>query len=945
LPVALALALTGVSVLCYAPVRHFSFVSIDDPIYVLENPLLGAGFAWSVLRQVFTSTYANFWHPLTLLSLMLDVRLFGTAAGPMHVTALLLHISSTLLLFLVLVRATRRAWPSALAAALFAVHPLHVESVAWISQRKDVLSTVFWMATLLAYVAYARSPNWRRYALILACFTLGLMAKPMLVTLPFVLLLLDWWPLGRLNPQNINPQNTQNTQNINPQNTQSTQTINPQNTRNTQNINPQNTQNTQSINPQNTQNTQSINPQNTQSTQNVNPQNTQSTQNVNPQNTQSTQNVNPQNTQKVHPQSTQRSSSAERTERGRLTPACPERSRRACPERSRRTAHRLPHASDAQNTRSMKKLRAQSASGAEHEHRRFRSTNAVRSFLPLLVEKLPLFGLSVVASVVAVLAQQRGGAVATLEGFPLASRLTNAPVACVMYLWKMVWPRVLTVFYPYAQSPQVGEAVVAALALAAVTAVVVRLVPRRPYLAVGWFWYLVTLAPVSGLVQVGSHAMADRYTYVPLVGLFIAFAWSVADLAGPAVAPGSRQGRLAQSARRVLVPSVACAVVLASALVTRAQVMTWKDSRALWQHALDVMPDNYFAHNAIGLELQRQGRTADAAVHFERSSELAPGFPNGENNLGLLLAGQGKTAEAIAHYMEALRRAPGYRQARVNLGNALVQAGRADDAIPKYEEVLRTEPGAADVRTSLAGALSAAGRHIGAVAQYEQALRLDPASATTHFNYANELRGLNRLRDSVEQYREALRLDPGFADAHENLAIVLERLGGGEQAIAEFEEALRLSRGSASARTNLGNGLLNAGRVQEAIEQFRAALRSEPGYAAAHIGLGTALFRNGRIEEALAEHRMAVRLAPALGDAHYNLATTLQAVGRLAESVAEYRETLRVEGGSLDVYLALGGALERLGRFREANAEYREVLRLAPGLPAAVEGLARGAGH
>lgn len=762
----LLVALATITVAAYAPLRHHDFVGIDDPIYVINNPHLRGGLTWAKVASAFGSSYANFWHPLTLLSLMLDVQLFGVSAGALHLSNLLLHVASTLVLFLVLLRMTGARGPSAFVAALFAVHPLHVESVGWIAERKDVLSTLFWMLTLWAYAGYARRSRGARYGLVVILFVLGLMAKPMLVTLPFTLLLLDLWPLGRVSLS--------------------------------------------------------------------------------------------------------------------ANPACP---------------RRWPALS--------------------------------RAWLPLLREKVPLFALAVAAGVIAFLSQQRGGAVAPLESFPMAGRVATTLVGYASYILKMIWPRTLVAFYPYPQTMPLGPAAAALAALAGVSVLVVRLASRHPYLAVGWFWYVGTLLPVSGLVQVGSHAMADRYTYVPLIGLFIMVAWGVPELFG--------RGR----ARRAILTTFAAGAVVACVVATRAQVMTWRNSVTLWQHALRVMPDNYYAHNALGLELYKQGLTDEAAAHFLRSAELAPGFPNPHNNLGLLLAERGRTAEAIEQYNEALRRWPDYPQAHVNLGNALLTAGRARDAVAHFDEALRLGTDPATARTGLGNALMATGRSEEAIGQYEEALRLNPTLAAAHYNLGNAQARIGRLEVAIDCYREALRLEPGSVDTRNNLGVALEKLGRHEEAVAQFTEALRRNPNSPSANTNLGNALLGAGRPAEAVEQLREALRLKPDYAEAHMNLGTALFATNRFEEALGEHREAVRLDPGSANAHYNLALTLQRMGRLAEAVVQYQDTLRVEGDSADVRVALGAALERLGRLQEAVGQYREALRLEAGSAEASAGLAR----
>ena len=774
-----------VTLVAYAAVRRYGFVSVDDHIYVTSNARVLAGLTWSGMAWAFTTTHANFWHPLTWLSLMLDVQLFGVNPGAMHVTGLLLHLGSTLALFAALSRMSGRPRPSAFVAALFAVHPLHVESVAWISQRKDVLSTFLMMLALWGYAVYADrcrlgKPARAAFLGVLGLFALGLMAKPMLVTLPFLLLLLDWWPLGRASG------------------------------------------------------------------------------------------------------SLPRAHLAEAGGEGGRAPV--------------------------------------------KDGRR-----SWRGWLPLVREKIPLFAMSVASAIVAFVAQERGGAVAGLETFPLKARLANALHSYVAYIGQMFWPVGLVAFYPYPQSVAIWPALAALLALAAVTGAVAYAARRRPYLAAGWLWYVGTLFPVSGLVQVGSHAMADRYTYVPLIGLFVMVAWGAADLAGRA--------RL----HRGVLAAAACAALLACTALTTAQVEPWRNSVALWQHALDVMPANYYAHNGLGLELNKQGRNAEAKAHFVEATRLAPGFPNGHNNLGLMLAGENRVDEAVAEFRKALELNPDYVQAHINLGNALLKTRKTQEAVLHFAEAVRVEPESADARTNLGSALLESSEPDAAIEQLTAAIRLHPESSAAHYDLANALQRIGRLAEAVEQYRVALSLQPAAmsVETRNNLGATLIRMGRLGEAAAEFNEALRLKPDSARALNNLGNLLLQGGRPAAAAEKFRAAVRLAPADADAHMNLGVALTDLGQLGEAEREQRLAVQLAPQSPNAHYNLGSTLAQRGRLEEALAQYEQTFQLEGPSADLHYVLGSTLERLGRARDADAQYREALRLNPGYADAAAGLAR----
>lgn len=546
-------ALIALNLAVFAPVRHFDFVQIDDPVQVSENAQVAGGLTWAGAAWAFTTAHAGYWMPLVWLSHMADVQLYGMNAGPHHVTNLLLHIASTLLLFGLLWRITGAVGRSAFVAALFAVHPLHVESVAWITERKDVLSTLFWMLTMWAYVAYVRRPGRARYLLAAVSFALGLMAKPMLVTLPFVLLLLDVWPLGRV------------------------------------------------------------------------------------------------------------------------------------------------------------MIRAGGAG----------KTGRAGAWRALVWEKLPLLALAAAAGVVAFLTQQQAGAVSNLQVYSPGLRVGNAFVSYVAYIGKMFWPARLTVFYPFPDSIPAASVAGAIALLAVVSFVVMRLGARRPYLAVGWLWYLVTLLPVIGVVQVGVQAMADRFTYVPLVGLFIVIAWSVPDaLAARSVA------------RRVAVPVVAVLVVLACAWTARAQVAYWKDSVTLWTRTIELTlnMDAYHAHMSLGAVLRDQGRFDEAAGHFSEAVRLNPGSAESHNDLATVLQRQGKVDRAIVHYREALRLQPALAEVHNNLGAVLAGQGRFDEAVVHFSEAARLKPDLEIAHVNLALAFARTGRAQDALREFNEVLRINPAN-------------------------------------------------------------------------------------------------------------------------------------------------------------------------------------------------------------------------
>ncbi len=582
--IAACLFLVVATLAVYGQLRNYQFINYDDNVYVYDNPQVQAGLTLQGLSWAFTTTRAGNWNPLTWLSHMLDCQLFGLNPGEQHLTNLVFHIANSLLLFLWLLYLTPSLGCSFMVAALFALHPMHVESVAWVAERKDVLSTFFWLLTMWAYVWYVRRQGWGRYLLILACFSLGLMAKPMLVTLPFVLLLLDYWPLGRL---------------------------------------------------------------------------------------------------------------------------------------------------------SLKGLAVAEASSAP----------APGVALKLLLwEKAPLFGLSALISVVTLHAQKEVGALST-KTLPFTLRLANALVAYVSYLGKMLWPAHLAVLYPYpGPNLPLWPAVAAGLGLAALSYLALRQARQHPYLLVGWLWYLGTLVPVIGLVQVGRQAMADRYTYVPFIGLFIAVVWGTAALAARWRAP------------RFLLPVGAGAVLSALAVCTWVQVGYWRDSITLYEHTLQVTRRN----------------------------------PVIQNNLGEALAAQGKLVQAVAHYTEALRIQPDFTQAHYNLGVALGAQGKLAQAVTQYTKVLSLNPDLAAAHNNLGEILSMQGKLAQAVAQYKAALRLRPDLAVTRNNLGVALANQGKIEAAITQFQKAIQIKPDFSDAYFNLGLAFLNKGDDEQANMVFQNFIKI---------------------------------------------------------------------------------------------------------------------------------------------------------
>ena len=551
----------------YGAVLRFGFVNYDDPVYVANNPYVRDGVTWSGVVWAFTHSFAGNWHPLTWISHMLDCQFFGLDAGAHHFTNLALHTAATLLLFAVLRRVTGARWRSAFVAAVFALHPLHVESVAWIAERKDVLSAFFWMLTLWSYARYVARPSPALYGWTLAAFACGLMAKPMTITLPVGLLLLDWWPLAR-----------------------------------------------------------------------------------------------------------------------------------------------------------GWKIR----------------------------EKLPFVALSLAVSVVTYLAQTADKAVVSFSRIPLAMRVENALVQYAVYIGKMFWPSRLAVFYPYPKGAMALPAVLAGLALAAITAAAFWARRQRPYLAVGWLWYLVTLAPVIGLIQAGQQARADRYMYIPMIGLSIMLAWGGSELL---------RGR-PQMAAVLAVP--ACA---ACAVVSLLQVGYWEDGVKLFQRAVDVTPDNYIARFNLAHDLRESGDVTGAIRQLEEAVRIEPDSGIAHDELGQLLGKQGRIEEALPELRQAEIDLPDNAALHYRIGVLLANGGHHEQAVEELTRAARLDPGNADFRGSLAVSLAAIDRVPEAAEEFQAAVKLKPNDAMLRYRLGLALMELGKKGEAILQFEEALRLDANFPEA------------------------------------------------------------------------------------------------------------------------------------------------------------------------------------
>ena len=576
----LCLVLACITLGVFWQVGDHQFINYDDPLYITSNTNVKAGLTGKNILWAFTTMAASNWHPLAWLSHMTDVEVFGLSARGHHLTNAFIHTASTLLLFLLLTQITASPWKSLFVSALFALHPLHVESVAWAAERKDVLSGLFWFLTLLFYAGYVKHRTFKFYLLTLFSFIVGLMTKPMLVTLPPVMILMDYWPLNRF----------------------------------------------------------------------------------------------------------------------------------------------------------------QSEEPADGLKGLFRGYG---SFSILVKEKVPFFLLSLLSAVVTMFAQRSGGTVSSFEAVPLVFRIENALIVYTKYIAKTIWPQNLAFLYPFPLSLPLWQVLASSVILILVTIATIHFWRRKPYFFVGWFWFFITLLPVIGLIQVGSQSMADRYTYIPLIGLFIMVSWGVPDLLR-----GLRY-------RSAILITLSCVVIFALTLTTWRQLGYWKDNISLYRHTLDVTNNNYIILNNLGIALAERGEVEAAIQAYQEALRIWPGSVTAHVNLGAALADRGKLDEAISQYQEALRLRPDYALARTNWSKALnnrgvelAQQGRMDEAIHYFNEALRIDPELVDGHFNLGITLARLKRDDEAAEQFVLVLRLTPDSAEAH----NWLRRLGRsMKDSSSQ--------------------------------------------------------------------------------------------------------------------------------------------------------------------------------------------------
>jgi tetratricopeptide (TPR) repeat protein len=720
------------TVILYVPALQSNFVDFNDDACVTQNPHVQTGLTFSGVWWSLKTGQAGSWQPVTWISHMVDCQIYSLNPAGHHLTNVLLHVANSILVFLLLLRITRSRGHSVLVAVLFAWHPTNVESVAWVSERREVLSTLFWLLTMTAYVRYVHGPKQKQYyRLALLFFSLGLMSNPTLVTLPFVLLLMDFWPLKR---------------------------------------------------------------------------------------------------------------------------------------------------------------------GAENQEQPSLLSLPWRQ---LAREKAPFFVLAFVACIVTLVVQRFGGAMLP-EDLPLSARIANAPLTCWRYVLKMFCPVNLSVFYPQAPHASTTLVAVATVALVATALIAILFSQKRPYAATGWFWFLGTLVPTLGIVLVGWQSMADRYLYIPSIGLFILVVWGLNDLLASRLPP-KIQKFVAEPVKLKVAAAVTALLLLSFFVGTWRQAGQWSDTERLFNHAIDVTENNFFAHNGLGNALARADQTDEALKHYLKAVEINPAYPESQYNVGSVLLTQSNLDEAIVHLSAALEHYPNYGAAHNNLGKALSSQGKRKDAI----------------------------------AQLTAAVKLMPDSADAHYNLAAVDLAEGHLDDAITNFSDAIRLIPDYGEAHRDLGIACLQKGDAARAVAELTEASRLIINDPDIHADLGYAFMKQDKLAEATTELEAALLFRPDDFKAHLSLAQIKVRQHNTKDAIPHYKEMLRLRPdvpeLLNSVAWILATDpgvgvrngLEAI-QLAQRACDLTRPMQAT-----FVLTLAAAQAEAGRYTEAIASAQKAKELA----------------
>ena len=735
----------------YGQVIHHDFIDFDDDIYVKSNRQVREGTTLDNLKWSigFNNEKQTYWHPLTWLSHMLDVNLFGLYAGGHLMTNVCLHIINTLLLFTILRRWSHNLWPAVMATAIFAVHPLCVETVAWVASRKNLLSSFFWLLTLQLYFNYTRNKRPVDYFGVLLSFCIGLMAKPMLVTLPFVLLLLDYWPLKRL---------------------------------------------------------------------------------------ESVKNENESHIPYIH----------------------------------------------------------------------------------LIVEKIPFLILALLSVVVSISSLNNHNTFMTQDAVPMELRIGNALVSYIVYIGKLLWPFELSVFYPFPGDIPIWQSISAFSLLAVISLYFTKKRKEKPYLIIGWLWYLGTLVPVIGLVQAGLWpAIADRFTYIPFIGLYIIISWSIFET-----------GILERHRNRFLI--VFTLLVIALTLRAGYQTAYWKNSKTLFKHAIELNDKNIIAHNNIGKSLINDGQPDQAVKHYRAALSVNPKYVSARKNLGTALAMLGEPNKAIYHLYEAIRLDPNRAETHYNLGNVLARLNQNKEAVYHYEKALSINPNYVEVYNNLGNLFADLGRIDEAVKSLSLALKIDPHYATAHNNLGNVLVRMERLPDATRHYRQAIKIRPTYSEAYNNLGVSLKKQGKILEARMAYKRALALTPDYSEAHYNLALALISIGQIEKAVAHLTKAVQIKPDDLRLKQQLDQTQAVLKTINEEIEKKNDLIADNPYTPMLRVELGDLYKKKGDSQSAVIAYQKALDLDRSFIPAWHKLGIVYAIKGEFDDSVHAFEQVTRLSP---------------
>ena len=720
----------------YLQVKDHQFINLDDDLYVTENKHVLTGLSIENMKWAFNFSEKDrtYWHPFTWVSHMMDVQLWGLNAGRHHLTNLFFHIMNAVLLFLVLRGITGAVWKSAFVASVFALHPVNVETVAWVAERKNLLSTFFWFLVMLTYLRYTIRPNLMRYLLMVACFIMGLLAKPMLVTMPFVLLLLDYWPLGRINL-------------------------------------------------------------------------------------------------------------------------------------------------------------GQSSSGGSIKHGNseiFTLPGFLKSVV--IIEKIPLILISIVFTYIPVLTLKYAETTVSFEKVPMGLRVTNALVSYIVYMEEALFPHRFAFYYPFPKVIPVWQPLGALIVLVIISVMVLFSCRRRPYLLIGWLWYVGTLVPVIGLMQAGIWpAFADRWTYVPLIGIYVMVTWGVAELVEK------------MRSKEIVLAALGGAVLCFLAIFTWVQTGYWKNNITLYSHALGVTKDNYVAHFNLAAALCKRGDFQGGNYHFSEVLKINPEFVPAHGGLGATLAKMGKYEEAIKQFNEVLKIDPNNVNAHYGLGFSLEQMGKYDEAIKEFSEVLKIDPNNADSYIEFATILTGKGRNDEAIKNYNKAFKNRPG-------YIKALVTLGNLMLSKGNYDEAVRYYLEIIDRYPHQAVVYNILGSAyinegnlKKAIEYFQKSLREKPDYAPAVANLQTAQMNLVNFEKLLPQIQDAIKANPQNPILYTKLGDVNRLMGKYDKAAAQYQKALSIQPKYIPAMYGL-VLVYSIGDYAKALDMLQRMRQIQPGNPEIY-------------------------------------------